>query len=83
MKPRSEAVGFNSKVDTKLAQTDGARMFANRLKKNLRPLGRWAKQQDISCYRLYDADIPEYAVAIDIYEDWVHLQENAPQRSID
>src|SRR5690606_31493339 len=33
--------------------------------------------------RLYDADMPEYAVAVDLYGDWVHVQEYAPPRSID
>ncbi len=58
-------------------------MFANRLRKNLKRLGKWARKNRISCYRLYDADMPEYAVAIDIYGDWVHLQEYKPPASID
>ncbi len=62
---------------------EGAESFANRLRKNLRVLGRWARRQDIHCYRLYDADIPEYAVALDLYEDWVHVQEYEPPRSVD
>jgi 23S rRNA (guanine2445-N2)-methyltransferase / 23S rRNA (guanine2069-N7)-methyltransferase len=37
----------------------------------------------VSCYRLYDADLPEYAVAIDRYEQWLHVQEYAPPASID
>lgn len=44
-----------------------AEMFANRLKKNLKKMTKWAKQKNICCYRLYDADLPEYAVAIDVY----------------
>lgn len=63
--------------------SEGAQMFANRLKKNLKKLGKWARKNDISCYRVYDADMPEYAVAIDRYEDWVHVQEYAPPKSID
>ncbi len=53
----------------------GDEMFANRLAKNLKRLRPWAKQQGISCFRVYDADMPEFAVAIDVYEDWVHVQE--------
>ncbi|MBK5968071.1 MULTISPECIES: bifunctional 23S rRNA (guanine(2069)-N(7))-methyltransferase RlmK/23S rRNA (guanine(2445)-N(2))-methyltransferase RlmL [Thiorhodovibrio] len=45
----------------------GAAMLANRLRKNQKSLNSWLKQQDIGCYRLYDADLPEYALAIDIY----------------
>ena len=53
----------------------GDTMFANRLAKNLKRLRPWAKQHGISCFRVYDADLPEFAVAIDIYEQWVHVQE--------
>ena len=52
-------------------------MFANRLRKNLRHLGKWARREGVSCYRLYDGDMPEYAVAVDLYEGWVHVQEYA------
>jgi len=41
--------------------------FANRLKKNQRALKGWIKQNAINAYRLYDADLPEFSVAIDIY----------------
>lgn len=41
--------------------------FANRLKKNQRALKGWIKQNDIQAYRVYDADLPEFAVAIDLY----------------
>ncbi len=63
--------------------SEGGQMFANRLQKNLRQLGKWARKQGVECYRLYDADMPEYAVAVDLYGDWVHVQEYAPPRSID
>lgn len=61
----------------------GAEMFANRLRKNLKRLNRWAKRQAISCYRLYDADMPEYAVAVDVYGDAVHVQEYAAPDTVD
>ncbi len=63
--------------------SEGGQMFANRLQKNLRQLGKWARREGIECYRLYDADMPEYALAVDLYRDWVHVQEYAPPRSID
>jgi 23S rRNA (guanine2445-N2)-methyltransferase / 23S rRNA (guanine2069-N7)-methyltransferase len=53
----------------------GAQMFGNRLRKNQRKLERWARREGISCYRLYDADMPEYAVAIDRYEEALHVAE--------
>ncbi|MDY7220376.1 bifunctional 23S rRNA (guanine(2069)-N(7))-methyltransferase RlmK/23S rRNA (guanine(2445)-N(2))-methyltransferase RlmL [Denitrificimonas sp. JX-1] len=63
--------------------SEGGQMFANRLKKNLKQLSRWVRKEKIECYRLYDADMPEYALAIDIYANWVHVQEYAAPRSID
>ncbi|MDX1654163.1 MAG: bifunctional 23S rRNA (guanine(2069)-N(7))-methyltransferase RlmK/23S rRNA (guanine(2445)-N(2))-methyltransferase RlmL, partial [Candidatus Competibacteraceae bacterium] len=57
--------------------------FVNRLRKNLRALGRWAQREGISCYRLYDADIPEFAVAVDLYHQWVHVQEYRAPPSVD
>lgn len=63
--------------------SDGATMFANRLRKNLKSLGRWAQKNGISCYRLYDADMPEYAVAVDLYEEWVHVQEYQAPATVD
>jgi len=57
--------------------------FANRLRKNLKKLEKWARQSGIECYRLYDADLPEYNVAVDRYADWVVVQEYAPPKTID
>jgi len=69
-----------------VALTPGAEMFANRLRKNLKQLGKWAEREKICCYRLYDADMPEYALAIDLYQGaarWAHVQEYAAPKSID
>jgi 23S rRNA (guanine2445-N2)-methyltransferase / 23S rRNA (guanine2069-N7)-methyltransferase len=63
--------------------SDGAQMFANRLRKNIKQLRRWLKQDGVSCYRLYDADMPEYSVAVDIYEGRVHVQEYQAPATID
>lgn len=63
--------------------SEGAKMVVNRLQKNRRTLGKWANRQGIECYRLYDADMPEYAIAVDLYRDWAHVQEYAAPRSID
>lgn len=57
--------------------------FANRLRKNLKKLDKWAKQQGIECYRLYDADLPEYNVALDRYGSKVVVQEYAPPKTVD
>lgn len=61
-------------------------MFANRLRKNLKKLSNWVKKNDVHCYRLYDADLPEYAVAVDIYQGeqtWVNVQEYEAPKTID
>jgi len=58
------------------------RMLANRLQKNLRTTGKWARQQGVSCYRLYDNDLPEYAFAIDLYGNQVHMAEYQAPASI-
>ncbi|MXS82788.1 bifunctional 23S rRNA (guanine(2069)-N(7))-methyltransferase RlmK/23S rRNA (guanine(2445)-N(2))-methyltransferase RlmL [Nitrosomonas oligotropha] len=63
-----------------------AEMFANRLRKNLKKLTKWAKQNQIHCYRLYDADLPEYAVAVDVYQGeqtWVNVQEYESPKTVD
>ena len=70
-------------ADSQTSSTDDADMFANRLSKNIKHLSRWLRKENISCYRVYDADIPQYAVAVDIYGDWIHVQEYEPPRSVD
>ncbi|HKD55762.1 MAG TPA: bifunctional 23S rRNA (guanine(2069)-N(7))-methyltransferase RlmK/23S rRNA (guanine(2445)-N(2))-methyltransferase RlmL, partial [Steroidobacteraceae bacterium] len=72
-----------------LQDTAGARMFANRLAKNLHRLRRWAQREAVSCFRIYDADMPEYAFAIDLYqvidpeEAWLFVQEYAAPAEIE
>ncbi len=66
---------------------DGARMVANRLRKNLDKLARWRQQEQVACFRAYDADIPEYACAVDVYttlagDTWLHVQEYAAPADI-
>ncbi|MGS0728290.1 bifunctional 23S rRNA (guanine(2069)-N(7))-methyltransferase RlmK/23S rRNA (guanine(2445)-N(2))-methyltransferase RlmL, partial [Shewanella sp. 0m-11] len=55
--------------------SDIAVPFANRIKKNFKQLEKWAKKEGIDSYRLYDADLPEYNVAVDKYLDYVVIQE--------
>jgi 23S rRNA (guanine2445-N2)-methyltransferase / 23S rRNA (guanine2069-N7)-methyltransferase len=64
----------------------GAQMFANRLRKNLQKLDPWAAREHIDCFRVYDADMPEYAFAIDLYgrgTRHVYVQEYAPPKTVD
>ncbi len=70
-------------------RSEGARSFANRLSKNRKQLRAWLRRDAVSCYRLYDADIPEYNLAVDLYEDadthlvHAHVQEYAPPKTVD
>ena len=81
--------GTLAREDSPLRDTPGARMFANRLAKNLKRLRGWADRAGVSCYRLYDADMPEYAFAIDLYrtiepeESWLYVQEYAAPSNIE
>lgn len=65
-----------------------AQMAANRLRKNLDKTRGWRERQRIDCWRAYDADIPEYAAAVDVYTEadcgrrWLHVQEYAPPASV-
>lgn len=52
----------------------GLEAFTNRLRKNQRHWSKWARRRGITCYRLYDRDIPEFPLAIDRYEGEVHAQ---------
>jgi 23S rRNA (cytosine1962-C5)-methyltransferase len=49
--------------------------FANRLQKVQRHIGKWAKRQGITCYRVYDMDMPEFPFCIDRYEEYLHIAE--------
>jgi 23S rRNA (guanine2445-N2)-methyltransferase / 23S rRNA (guanine2069-N7)-methyltransferase len=63
----------------------GAQMFANRLRKNLQRLDPWAEREQVDCFRVYDADMPEYAFAIDLYgrgARHAYVQEYAAPKSV-
>lgn len=73
--PAAEAAGPE-------ALSPGAEMFANRLRKNRRRLAAWVRREGIEAYRLYDADMPEYAVAVDLYGEHAHVAEYQAPRSV-
>jgi 23S rRNA (guanine2445-N2)-methyltransferase / 23S rRNA (guanine2069-N7)-methyltransferase len=56
--------------------------FANRLKKNIAKISKWARKEGIECFRVYDADLPEYNAAIDFYKDQIVIQEYAAPKTI-
>jgi 23S rRNA (guanine2445-N2)-methyltransferase / 23S rRNA (guanine2069-N7)-methyltransferase len=74
--------------DEEVRARPGAQMFANRLRKNLKSMSEWAKRESVDCFRIYDADMPEYAFAIDQYSDGagdraIVVQEYAPPKTIE
>lgn len=58
-------------------------IFYNRLKKRAKHLGKWARRNGIDCYRLYDRDIPEVPLTVDLYDGWLHISEfSSPSREM-
>lgn len=68
--------------------------FAARLAKVARLRAKWARREGVTCYRIYDADLPDYAVSIDLFEEsaeaardvacrWVQMYEYAAPRDVD
>ncbi|GIW70533.1 MAG: hypothetical protein KatS3mg102_0075 [Planctomycetota bacterium] len=53
--------------------------FANRLRRMHRHFGRWARRTGLSCYRIYDRDVPGWRLAIDLYDGRAHVQRFAPR----
>ncbi|MFC1080597.1 bifunctional 23S rRNA (guanine(2069)-N(7))-methyltransferase RlmK/23S rRNA (guanine(2445)-N(2))-methyltransferase RlmL [Pasteurella multocida] len=70
-------------IDRTLSASQVAVDFANRLQKNSKKIEKWARQQGINAYRLYDADLPEYNLAVDRYDDHIVVQEYAAPKNID
>jgi 23S rRNA (guanine2445-N2)-methyltransferase / 23S rRNA (guanine2069-N7)-methyltransferase len=114
LRPDKQYVLFNGAIECRLDVCDvratqaanaaatlspGAEMVANRIRKNLRNLRKELARANITCFRAYDADLPEYAAAIDVYrgwpedsadigndaaaQPWLHVQEYAPPASVD
>ncbi|WP_420932824.1 bifunctional 23S rRNA (guanine(2069)-N(7))-methyltransferase RlmK/23S rRNA (guanine(2445)-N(2))-methyltransferase RlmL [Alteromonas sp. A081] len=73
---------LNEDNTVQFSEDTGNHEFANRLKKNLKKLKPWLKNADTNCYRIYDADLPDYNVAVDKYGDWLVVQEYAPPKTV-
>lgn len=63
-------------------ETAPAKDLLNRIKKNMKGLQKWIEREHVLAYRIYDADIPEYNLAIDWYNGHLHVQEYAPPKSV-
>ncbi|WP_417665217.1 bifunctional 23S rRNA (guanine(2069)-N(7))-methyltransferase RlmK/23S rRNA (guanine(2445)-N(2))-methyltransferase RlmL [Pseudidiomarina sp.] len=84
---------FNGALETTLAlydltieqpeftQTQSSDL-ANRFKKNYQKFEKWAAKEGVSAWRLYDADLPEYNAAVDVYDDCLVIQEYAAPKDI-
>lgn len=64
--------------------------FARRLRKVAKLRRKWAQREGVTCYRVYDADLPDYSAAIDLYEGsattpgrWLVIAEYAAPREVD
>jgi 23S rRNA G2069 N7-methylase RlmK/C1962 C5-methylase RlmI len=62
--------------------SERATMLVNRVRKNRRGLKAWIKREQVTCYRLYDRDIPEIPMAIDWYEGALHASVYTRQRPL-
>ena len=69
--------------DTSERFKQGVEMVANRLRKNQKRLKKWLKKNDIHAYRIYDADMPEYAFSLDCYGDQYQVTEYMAPKSVD
>ncbi|MGF1741481.1 bifunctional 23S rRNA (guanine(2069)-N(7))-methyltransferase RlmK/23S rRNA (guanine(2445)-N(2))-methyltransferase RlmL [Vibrio profundum] len=74
--------GASEGQDNQAEESQIAPEFSNRLKKNMAKIGKWAKKEQLDCYRVYDADLPNYNVAIDCYQDHLVIQEYAAPKDI-
>ena len=64
--------------------SEGAEIVYRKLLKNIESLKDKMEKEGVTCYRIYDADIPEYAAAVDVYEwKWINLSEYAAPDYID
>ncbi len=71
-----------SRFEKREIESEEAQDFINRLQKNLVKLKKLAKKDAVSNIRAYDADLPDFKVAIDLYGDYAHVQEYAPPKTI-
>ncbi len=74
--------GFQWRVSPATKNDEGAPFF-NRLRKNLKTRLRWAKKEQISCFRIYDRDLPDFNLTVDLYDKWVFVQEYPAAKSVD
>lgn len=60
-----------------------AEPLRNRIRRNLKQMKSWLQREQLSCYRVYDWDMPEFPWCIDYYEGRVHAAEYATRHPLD
>ncbi|MFP4510877.1 MAG: bifunctional 23S rRNA (guanine(2069)-N(7))-methyltransferase RlmK/23S rRNA (guanine(2445)-N(2))-methyltransferase RlmL [Spirochaetaceae bacterium] len=86
--PGAASRGRRRDVNNLSDPSTGVPMIASRLRKNRKRLKTYLREHDVSCFRLYDADIPQHAAAVDVYTDvdglvYAVVQEYAPPATVD
>ncbi len=80
-KTEKDLVSFPWNLE-KPGESEIGKDLANRLMKNCRSLFKWAQKSSITCFRIYDGDIPEFNFSVDLYEHWVLVHEYKMPKSI-
>jgi len=80
---KKKTISDDSNESYKDRLSDAALQLNNRIEKNRKKLKSFLKKNELSCYRVYDADLPEYNAAIDVYQDRVHIQEYRAPKTVD
>ena len=84
---QAKLLNFDINPASATPQPRGGEEYANRLQKNLKHLGKWIKRSGVTNYRVYDADLPDYAIAVDLYQAneqlHVHVQEYTAPKTVD
>lgn len=86
-KPDTKTVRLNDGT-TLPAFLDNSQQFSKRLEKVSKARARWAQREDVSCYRVYDADLPDYSASIELYQGlqkgrWLQISEYVAPKGID
>lgn len=80
--PALDAQDFQWQLTEETGPEEGLE-FGNRLRKNAKKMLKWADREGTHCFRVYDKDLPEYNISVDLYEKWIHVQEYAAPDSVD
>ena len=79
---KSKDTPFITRFEKREIAVEEGQDFINRLQKNLANLRKLAHKQAVTNLRVYDADLPDFKVAVDVYGEFVHVQEYAAPKSI-